>query len=192
MYAEERQRKQVMASTKSLDEYIKDLNIVMRVSVNDPSIIPRIAQLTQKTNQFNLTTKRYTENDIKKFIDDGGLVFAANVSDKFGDYGIVIETIVTKDARMDHSAMLDTFLMSCRVMGRGVERAFMDYVVRELGRMGFIRLRGKFVPTAKNKPAENFLPSSGFIKQKDNYLLDINASLEDHRLELNKTITISA
>jgi FkbH-like protein len=191
MYAEERQRKQVMTNTKSLDEYIKELNIVMRVGVNDLSIVSRLAQLTQKTNQFNLTTKRYAEHDVKKFIADGELVFSANISDKFGDYGTVIEAIVMKDAASDRNAVLDTLLMSCRVMGRGVECAFMDYVVRELGHRGFARLQGEFLPTAKNKPAEAFLTDHGFKKHKNGYLLDIGLYLKNPCSKLNKTITIS-
>ena len=190
-YAEERQRKQVMKNTKSLDEYIEELNIIMRMSVNDSSIIPRLAQLTQKTNQFNLTTKRYTEHDIKKFIDGGDFIFAANISDKFGDYGTVIEAIVARGAKSDRDAVLDTLLMSCRVMARGAECAFMDHVIRELGRLGISQLRGEFIPTAKNKPAENFLADHGFIKQKGSYLLDIDAYLKTPCSKLNKTITIS-
>ena len=191
MYVQERQRKQIMSGTKSLDEYIKELNLVMRVSVNDELIIPRLAQLTQKTNQFNLTTKRYAEHDTKKFIDDGGFIFAANISDKFGDYGTVIEAIITKDASSDDDAILDTFLMSCRVMGRGVECAFIDHVVHELGRKGFARLHGKFMPTTKNKPAESFLGDHGFVKRQNDYLLDIKAYLKNPCSKLNKTITIS-
>ncbi len=162
MYAEERQRKQVMKGAKGLDDYIKELNIVMRVEVNDSVLVPRLAQLTQKTNQFNLTTKRYAEHDIKKIMEDGGFVFSANVSDKFGDYGTVVEAIVTKDAGSAHGATLDTLLMSCRTMGRGVECAFIDHVIRELGRRGFRDLYGEFIPTAKNKPAETFLGDHGF------------------------------
>ena len=191
MYAEERQRKKVMASAKSMDEYIKELGIVMSISVNEPAIIPRLAQLTQKTNQFNLTTKRYAEHDIKKFTDGGDFVFAATVADKFGDYGTVIEAIVTKDAKSAHSATLDTFLMSCRVMGRGVECAFMDRVIRNLHARGITTLRASFVPTAKNKPAESFLADHGFSKSGPaGYALDILEYLRKPCPKLSKAITI--
>jgi len=196
MYADEHQRKKIRENTGNIDDYIKELNIVMHVSVNDASLIPRLAQLTTKTNQFNLTTRRYTEHNISQLIDRGAFVFSANVSDRFGDYGIVIEAIVTPETG---GAFLDTFLMSCRVMGRGVEYTFIDHVIRELHKRGFTKLAAEFIPTAKNKPSEHFLDEHGFSKQhkKDGdgeamyYTMDVPTYLKAPCSKANKTITIT-
>jgi len=211
MYADEQQRKKVLENTGSIDDYIKELNIVMHVSVNNPALIPRVAQLTTKTNQFNLTTRRYSEHDLYQLIDNrDALIFSANVSDRFGDYGTVIEAIIIPGAdgipgsTKIKTVTLNTFLMSCRVMGRGVEYAFMDYVIRELHMRGFTKLDAEFIPTAKNKPAESFLGEHGFTEQnkgnnktddKDSatkqYALDIPAYLKAPCSKANKTITIT-
>jgi FkbH-like protein len=188
MYAEEQQRKKVLSSAKSADDYIAELGIVMRVSMNDESLIPRISQLTQKTNQFNLTTRRHTEADIQRFIADGGLVFSGHVSDKFGDYGTVIVAIVTPGK----IATLETFLMSCRVMGRGVECAFMDHIARVLHERGIATLHASFIPTAKNKPTEGFLPDHGFVRSdSEGFVLDIKRYMDKPCSKVNKAVTIT-
>lgn len=162
MYAEERQRKVAQETAGSTEDYFAQLGIQIAVSVNAPEQTPRIAQLTQKTNQFNLTTRRYTESDIEvKMVS--GIVIVGDVTDKFGGYGLTIESIVLPTDEL-HVAELDTFLMSCRVMGRKVEHAFFAELVRELKRRGFTKLRAHFIPTAKNMPTADFLPSVGFEK----------------------------
>ncbi len=166
MYAEERQRKEVLGTAKDIKEYIAELGIGITVALNDEQLIPRISQLTQKTNQFNVTTKRYSEGDIRKLMEDGARIFSGNVSDKFGDYGTVILAIVLPDLTAKKEATIDTFLMSCRVMGRGVECRFLDHLADIFHEEGFTKLRALFVPTAKNKPAENFFPEHGFEQDK--------------------------
>ena len=163
MYAEERQRKKVLLQAKSPDAYIAELDIRITVAVNDRDLIPRLSQLTLKTNQFNLTTRRYSEADILKFMESGALVISGNVTDKFGDYGTVILAIVVPDRGDPRKTTLDTMLMSCRVMGRGVECSFMDYLLRELGRRSIISLEAEFISTVKNVPAKkDFLAEHGF------------------------------
>ncbi len=178
MYADERQRKTVLASTQNLEDYITQLGIEFDFSVNAQDIAARLAQLTQKTNQFNLTTRRYTEDEINGFMASGQ-VFAADVRDRFGDYGVTLEAIVLpKDAS---TAELDIFLMSCRVMGRGVEKEFLRAILEKLEQNGIRRLMASFIPTNKNMPAADFLASNGFTetsRQEDgtiNYGLDIKA-----------------
>lgn len=179
MYSEELKRKEVLASSGSLEDYVKSLGISLKVGMNDAVAIPRLSQMSLKTNQFNLTTKRHTEKDIENHMKKGW-VFYADVTDKFGHYGITIMAIVVpQDSK---TAALDTFLMSCRVMGRGVEDKFFDYIVKELRAKGMQNLRAVFIPTAKNEPAKNFLSSRGFqlIEEKDgqkNYLLDLVANI---------------
>ncbi len=190
MYAEERKRKKAMESAKSVDDYIAELGIEIRTSMNEPSLIPRISQLTLKTNQFNLTTRRYAEHDVERMIGEGGLAISGHVVDKFGDYGTVIAAIVLPDRAPRH-AVLDIFLMSCRVMGRGVECTFMDHVLRVLHERGFSHLRAEFIPTLKNKPAEGFLLTHGFSATEHGYILDISAYIAAPCSKVSKTVSIT-
>ena len=191
MYAEERQRKKIAEVAVDINQYIAKLGIKIKASVNAETIVPRLSQLTLKTNQFNLTTKRYSENDIKKLIADGALIFAANVSDTFGDYGTVVMAIVIPGTH--HEATLDTFLMSCRVMGRGVECVFIDRVLRELNARGITKLHASFIPSAKNKPAETFLHGHGFsvTAEPNTYMVPLPAYIKKPCSEINKAITIT-
>lgn len=176
MYAEEKARKTIHASVSTIDEYIAALDIKIHIHTNEAALIPRLSQMTLKTNQFNITTKRYTEKEIADFIAQGAKVIAADVSDKFGAYGITILAIVTKAGT---KATLDTYLMSCRILGRGVEQTFMDTLIRSLHAEGVTTLEAEFIPTAKNMPAKEFLPSIGFAPVGGTlYSLSISKYLE--------------
>ncbi|MES2203237.1 MAG: HAD-IIIC family phosphatase [Patescibacteria group bacterium] len=157
MYADERKRREVEHASASLEEYIANLGLEVTVAQGSEVDIARAAQLTQKTNQLNLTTKRYSEGDIAAMIKRGDVVMTGEVKDKFGHYGIVILAIVT----LSGTPALDTFLMSCRVMGRGVEKTFFDALKAELRTRGIKELQATFVPTKKNAPAVGLLASLG-------------------------------
>lgn len=159
MYAEERQRTDVLKNTKSKKDYIAELGITMKVFEGEENDVARVSQLTQKTNQCNLTTHRYSDADILRLMKDGWQVYSAEVSDRFGDYGIVIVALVAPEK---NGARLDTFLMSCRVMGRDVEFTFLDYIKKKLSVAGFKKLSASFIPTAKNIPSKNLLVDAGF------------------------------
>lgn len=196
MYADERQRKKISETSKSIDDYIATLGIVIRTGINELSSVSRLSQLTLKTNQCNLTTKRYAVHDITNFIAHGSLVFGANVADTFGDYGMVLTAILTPHPERKHESVLDTFLMSCRVMGRGVECVVLDFIIRELGVVGIKKIHAAFIPTAKNKPAEHFLEDHGFTQENTDtpgmgYILDIPSYLKNPCPKINKSITIT-
>jgi FkbH-like protein len=159
MYAEENKRKAEERTAATKEEYIAKLEITLKISQNGDMDLARAAQLTQKTNQFNLTTRRYSVSDVQALLADGGLGFSGEVTDKFGRYGTVILALVRMK---DEEAVLDTFLMSCRAMGRTVEQAFLRHVINDLADRGFRTLRASFVPTAKNEPASGFLEEMGF------------------------------
>ncbi|NDB52173.1 MAG: hypothetical protein EB161_08530, partial [Nitrosopumilaceae archaeon] len=117
MYVEQRKRNELERSVPDLEGFLKQLNLKIFIKNANEFTIPRISQLTLKTNQFNLTTKRYQEADIKNFSHDTNyLVGCAQVEDKFGDNGITGVFIVHKESQKEW--LLDTFLLSCRVMGR--------------------------------------------------------------------------
>ena len=163
MYAEERQRTAVLKHTKNKKEYIAELGIRLKVFAGADNDIARVSQLTQKTNQYNLTTRRYSEADIRRFLKEGWHVYSAEVADKFGEYGIVIVALIAPEKPV---ARLDTFLMSCRVMGRDVEFAFLAYLIQRLYAAGYRRMTASFIPTPKNIPSKNFLPDAGFTEKK--------------------------
>jgi len=165
LYAEERRRREQLAAVSSgggdLEEYLRSLQMRMKVSFDDSTQLPRLAQLTQKTNQFNLTTRRYAERQIQDFIESHDyLVAHFSLADTFGDSGVVGLAILRRLA--DSIAEIDTFLMSCRVIGRRAETTFLETVLERLASEGITRVVADYLPTSKNGPASGFLAESGF------------------------------
>ena len=120
MYKQQAKRIESKSNTESIEDYLKSLDISVKVFENNESLAPRISQMTQKTNQFNLTTQRYTENQISNFLlSKESSIYAISVSDKFGDNGITGALICNFD-RLTNSITIDTFLMSCRIIGRNI------------------------------------------------------------------------
>ena len=163
MYSQEQERHDFESTTKNLDEYLKKLDIKVKVTLADKFSIPRISQLSLKTNQFNLTTKRYQEEEIKEFAkDDKMIVGCAEVEDKFGESGITNIFIIKKN---NEEWILDTFLLSCRIIGRGIEEGILGKIIEMAKKEGVKKIKAQFIPTQKNKPAENFLSNYGFQKE---------------------------
>ncbi len=124
MYTQQLQRKELEKSVTNLDDFLKQLDIKVVIKEANQFTIPRISQLTLKTNQFNLTTKRYQEEDIIKYCGNPNMkVGCAQIEDKFGDNGITNAFIIEKNPDV---WVIDTFLLSCRVIGRGVEDAIIS------------------------------------------------------------------
>jgi len=172
MYLQQNQRRQSQKSSSNLTEFLKTLNLEVEIKKSNSFTIPRISQLTMKTNQFNLTTKRYHEDEIKKFSENNKmLIGCAQIKDKFGDNGITGVFIVEKINSDEW--LLDSFLLSCRVMGREVEKAILFHIINEAKRNKVKKLKAKFIPTAKNKPIENLLQDSKFSKENDFWVYNI-------------------
>jgi FkbH-like protein len=185
MYVEERKRSQLEDSVGNLDDFLSQLNIRINIRKADPFTIPRIAQLVLKTNQFNLTTKRFQEEEILKFYKDKSmLVGCAQTADKFGDNGITGVFIVKKNP--DYSEwIIEAFLLSCRVMGRRIENGIMQYILSEAKNEGIKRVKGRYIPTKRNKPCEGFLASLGFKKEGEDWIYNTEVPFETTRhLEL--------
>lgn len=141
----------------TFDEFIKSLSLkIERLDVNDTNI-DRIVQLIGKTNQFNLTTQRYSRSEIEKMMSDGYKVYAYSIKDKFGDYGLVAVAIVSLEC-----PYIDTFLMSCRVMGKLVENYIIDDIEKDILSMGNSTLRAKYIATPKNIPVAEFYDGLGY------------------------------
>lgn len=160
LYQQEAGRQQLQASAGSLEDFLRGLEMTLTAGIADESTLPRIVQLLGKTNQFNLTTRRHGPAEIQAMIDKGGFVLWAKVRDKFGDAGLIGAAIA-----LPHEGdawIIDTFLMSCRVIGRGVETAMLALVEKLAHERGARRLIGEFIPTSKNQPAADLLPRHGF------------------------------
>lgn len=173
MYVQQKSRKELESSATNLDEFLKQLDIKITIKDANQFTIPRISQLTLKTNQFNLTTKRYQEEDILRFsTDKSKIVGCAQVEDKFGDNGITGAFIINKDTPTEWS--IDTFLLSCRVMGRGIEDAILGHILQKAKTQGVSKVKGTYIPTKKNMPCEHFLSNYGFVKDSDSWSYSLN------------------
>ncbi|MDP2724611.1 MAG: HAD-IIIC family phosphatase [Bacteroidales bacterium] len=182
-YQQNAQRRQLLNAFDTEVQFLKEMDIKLTISENNPVHIPRIAQMTQKTNQFNLTTKRYTEAEINNLISKGYLVWDVAVSDKFGDNGITALAIVKTEGL---TAEIDNYMLSCRILGRGIENAFLSTVLNKLFEKGIREVKASFIPTAKNGQVENFYKRNGFE------LIDVqNTNRKDHHLALTKKLNMS-
>ncbi len=170
MYMSNKKREEFSLNFNSKEDYLNSLGTKITVEYANEFTIPRISQLTQKTNQFNMTTKRYTEGEIKKLLNNGFYVMCCIVEDKFGDNGI---TGVCIASPAGETAYLDTFLLSCRVLGRDVEKAFLFAIADNLFKKGFKKIRADFIKTQRNGQNQNFYLNSGFsiYKKEDNRIL---------------------
>lgn len=161
-YQQNRQRAQAMQGL-GFEEYLKGLQLTVERVPNTPAALERAVQLFGKTNQFNLTTKRYTAVELQQRLDQGWDLYIYRVADKFGDYGLVAVILVdTAGPR------IDSFLMSCRIMGKRLENCFLDHVERDLLAQGKTLLTADYRPTPKNLPVKEFYPSLGYcVVQQD-------------------------
>ncbi len=142
------------------EAYLASLGIRVTIRLNDRASAPRIAELTQKSNQFNLTTRRRTEAEILDLMGSGlADVLSVNVQDRFGDSGLTGVAIVTFEGE---TAKVDSFLLSCRILGRGVEDACWPVVFDDLRARGCRRLGATYLPTAKNGQVREFWERAGF------------------------------
>lgn len=142
----------------NITDFIKSLEVCISILPADRFNIQRISQITQKTNQFNLTTRRYTEADIETFIKNGDYVYCIAVSDRFGDSGITGATIIK---RHDNRAIIDSFLLSCRILGKGIEDVFFKAIMNKLIEDGIDVVEASYIPSAKNSQVSDFFLTEG-------------------------------
>lgn len=159
-YQAQRQREHLEQSITSREDFYRSLNQEVEIAALSKATLPRIAQLTNKTNQFNLTTHRYTEQQISELIQSSGWhCFSLQVKDRFGDNGLV--GVALTHCR-NGIYEIDTLLMSCRVIGRTVETAFLSFLTDHARRLNAEIVQGWFLPTKKNAPARDFYSEHGF------------------------------
>ena len=160
IYQADSRRKELEKSSVTLEDFYSslDMNAIIRVNSRDSS--KRIAQLTQRTNQFNLTTRRYTENEILDFMKNNDrMILSLELNDRFGANGIV--GVLIAKIEVD-SSYIDTFLMSCRVIGRMVEGSFISYMAEISRAKGIVNVIGEYIPTKKNSLVKDLYKRFGF------------------------------
>ena len=156
--AESLRRKE--ASRLSLDDYLRSLDIKNEIHLIHEEEFARVAQLAQKTNQFNVCTNRWTEDDVRSFAADSRhAIFTLHSSDRFGDLGLVAFVHATIDG--DAAEIVD-WVMSCRAMNRRIEFVMEDEVERALASRGVKKISAAWKRTSKNNPVENLFDSFGF------------------------------
>jgi FkbH-like protein len=163
LYQGESQRKQARPGFETVEEYLSSLETVAAIHRVRPGEIARVAQLTQKTNQFNVNPKRYSERDIHSFVTmPDAAVFTLSVRDRFGDLGLV--GVLILECR-DGVGRVDSFLMSCRALGRGLERAMIVCCLDSMGSAwGVHTWYADYVPTRKNIQVADVWPQNGFVQ----------------------------
>ncbi|MBQ4096120.1 MAG: HAD family hydrolase [Oscillospiraceae bacterium] len=178
MYIANAKRAKQQASFENYEDYLLSLQMSAQICDFEPVYIDRITQLTNKSNQFNLTTKRYTPAQMQEVYEsDSYIRLFGKLSDKFGDNGVVSVVIGKKQ---DNELHIDLWLMSCRVLKRDMEYAMLDRLAEESKKQGITKLKGYYYPTAKNKMVKNLYSDFGFEKLSEDeqgnavYELDIS------------------
>lgn len=163
-YSANAERRRAQAGATDLEGFLRDLAMVLEVRKIEPVSLARVTQLINKTNQFNLTTRRYGEAEVAAFAQDPSvLTFCGRLTDRLGDNGIVSVVIGRlADEGGERVLDLDTWLMSCRVLGRRVEQAMLGTIAAAAARAGAAALLGRYRPTPRNGLVRELYPSLGF------------------------------
>jgi len=179
-YKSEFERQRLQTQFDSIDGYLKSLEMVGEAKPFDELHFSRIAQLAQRSNQFNLRTIRYTESDIKIIAEsDYYLTRYYTLKDKFGDHGLVSVLILKKES--EQILFIDTWLMSCRVLKRGMEEFIINHMVAIAKGMGVKRIIGEYIPTSKNAMVRDIYDKMGFDRIEENkFELDVT-NFVDHK-----------
>lgn len=153
-------QEELKLSSASYEEYLNNLGLVAEIGVPDSTLVPRVSQLTQKTNQFNLTTLRYSVGDIQRMIGDSqSYVYYLKLKDRFTDLGLIGVAIVKLQ---EQGCQIDTFAISCRALGRGAEDALLGFILEQAKLSGCNKVYGSYLPTKKNMQVSDFYQRKGF------------------------------
>ena len=165
MYLANEQRNRMQKNFSDYGDYLRSLEMKAKIGAFDPAYFSRIAQLTNKSNQFNLTTHRYSQSEIEQIAADPQyLTLCGRLEDKFGDNGVVSIVIGRKEKDV---LQIELWLMSCRVLKRDMEYAMMDTLVKQCRDCGIRQIYGYFYPTAKNAMVKDFYALQGFEKLEE-------------------------
>lgn len=177
IYAAQRQRNELQKTTTSLEGYLQSLEMICSIRLAQREDVKRIAQLTQRTNQFNLTTRRYTEANIQQMLEDPDWnIYVLDLKDKFGDNGMVALALVEKTGEQWR---IDTFLMSCRIIGRQTEDTLVDRICRDAKTENAKTITAEFIQSKKNALVRKFWTKMNFAELSSDdatvhYLYDLS------------------
>ena len=173
-YQKEAERVTFQESFTNENDFLKSLNMVSETKAFDNFTIPRIAQLSQRSNQFNLRTVRYTEEDVKRIAQsDNYLTLSFTLEDKFGDNGLICAIILEK--KDNKTLFIDTWFMSCRVLKRGMESYTLNSIVELAKVNGYEQIIGEYIPTSKNELVKEHYKNLGFQPVDGLWRLDVNS-----------------
>lgn len=174
LYRAEFERAKLMTSCESIDTYLESLEMIGEAKPFEESKYSRIAQLTQRSNQFNLRTIRYTDADIQAIAADPCYVtLYYTLRDRFGYHGLV--GVIIMEKKGEDALFIDTWLMSCRVLKRGMEEYIVNRFMREARRRGYKRVCGEYIPTSKNSMVKDIYKTMGFEETSgNNYVMDVD------------------
>ena len=184
-YQEEIGRVNLQKQFSSYSEYLESLEMVAEAKPFDKFHFSRIAQLTQRSNQFNLRTVRYTEQEIEQLAKEKEhLTLYFTLKDKFGDYGLI--SVVVLDKQPENTLFISEWLMSCRVLKRGMEEFILDEIIRTAEENGFKKVIGEYIRTPKNNMVSELYKKMGFQEvSKDRYKVNI-AEYRKHKTSIQK------
>jgi len=155
MYVTERLRSEAQKQFSNMEDFFRTLRLEMRIKVNDRASLARLAQLSEKTNQFNVYKRPMDIGELERLMNNPEyMVVCGSVMDRFGDYGITNMAVVHAQKTIWE---IESYLMSCRVMGRGIETAFLKFIDKLAEKNDMQSLMIRFEKTEKNKPAEDFI-----------------------------------
>ena len=173
-YQKEAERMIFQESFTNENDFLKSLNMISETKAFDTFTIPRIAQLSQRSNQFNLRTVRYTEEDVKRISQsDNYLTLSFTLEDKFGDNGLICAIILEKKA--NKTLFIDTWFMSCRVLKRGMESYTLNSIVEIAKENGYDQIIGEYIPTPKNELVRDHYKNLGFQQDNDLWILNVKS-----------------
>jgi FkbH-like protein len=188
-YQVEAQRTVLQKKFTNEEEFLESLDMVAVIEPFNKFNTPRVAQLSQRSNQFNLRTVRYTEADIESIaLSADFFTFTFNLSDKFGDNGLICVIILKKED--ENVLFIDTWFMSCRVLKRGMENFTLNTIAGFAKEKGFTVLKGEYLPTAKNEMVKDHFKNLGFIQQGNFWTLDL-VSYKNAKSYINKQLKLN-
>ncbi|WP_233552350.1 HAD family hydrolase [Petrotoga sp. Shatin.DS.tank11.9.2.9.3] len=189
MYVDNIKRETEKKKSASIDEFLEKLNTKIYLWKLKPENLQRAHQLIHKTNQFNLTTKRYSEKQLQEFMNDPYYeIYVSRVEDKFGDNGIVFLLIAKKD---DNKILIDSLIMSCRVMERFIEDRIISYLEDQWFKDGFQEIESTYLKTERNKPVENLFERLGYevtYKDENKKIYRLNKKIKPNRKKIGELI----
>lgn len=160
MYQANAKRRELENASVDYKAYLRSLQMTATIGTFNPLVTPRVTQLINKTNQFNLTTRRVVQDEVERWANDSGVItLYGSLKDRFGDNGLVSALVGEVS---DDTLMMKIWVMSCRVFRRELEYAMMDSLVNECLKKGVLRIRGAYIPTKKNGYVKDLYANLGF------------------------------